>query len=746
MPNNLMNKLFVFSIILLTSFAAYLSAGIFKPGFFLWADLGFPLVPLQSLNQNLYAWEYLSNFPLKLSVHSTYYFLIYILNVIGIPLWVISKIFCILPVFIRGGATYFLMSQIIVGKDRIKMISCLIPAVFFMVIPLDIYSSPIPNISIAFLPLALGLFIKGWNSDKKIGYALLISLVFIFISFHFIIFGLAFSYIVFYAFFVSLQKSNSERIAILKFLVQVVSAIFLIHAYYLLPLIVNYFKGDLQGSGWSNLSNTVSPYLTWLEQSVHNQKLVYIIRLVQGHSGSFYYYCHPVVILSGFILVIFAFFCVYAKNKIRFYFCATAIISVILASGISYPFSKYVYMLLFKASPFFHNPPYFIFSIAFSYACMIGITLEYLLRNDGFSIFTLRITKKHILLVLIPIVFIVTGSVFIGNSFRGKNVVIPQDYFLMRKLLIEKSSDGDRMQVFPQAGFKNFIWQVPGDMHLADITQLLSPVQAVGAGTINLSTGIQNQAIQLLYQGRVKPAVSIFRMIGIRFLFLHKDVVDWDHITVHKLLKDNPADFKLIYNSLYFELYELISEPRLPHIYVADSPIFISKDIAALASISSSGRLGLYPAIFFNSKIEDNPHNNFSLLPSAVKPKVRFTRVNPVKYSVSIKGASLPFWLVFTDGYHPSWLLYNLNSENNVQMDFRDITLLFRNQLTVPHAQVNGYANAWYIEPRKLDLHENFDLVLYFWPQSFVYIGFIVSGFALVLYLGCIFIPRKHHE
>ena len=51
------------------------------------------------------------------------------------------------------------------------------------------------------------------------------------------------------------------------------------------------------------------------------------------------------------------------------------------------------------------------------------------------------------------------------------------------------------------------------------------------------------------------------------------------------------------------------------------------------------------------------------------------------------------------------------------------------------HFVAFGYANAWYIDPRELDVNKDgkFTLVLYFWPQSLFYLGIIISIISFVI-------------
>lgn len=48
---------------------------------------------------------------------------------------------------------------------------------------------------------------------------------------------------------------------------------------------------------------------------------------------------------------------------------------------------------------------------------------------------------------------------------------------------------------------------------------------------------------------------------------------------------------------------------------------------------------------------------------------------------------------------------------------------------------VNGYANAWYIDPKEIG-KENFTITLYFRSQSLFYLGLMISGVTLLFCVG----------
>jgi hypothetical protein len=104
------------------------------------------------------------------------------------------------------------------------------------------------------------------------------------------------------------------------------------------------------------------------------------------------------------------------------------------------------------------------------------------------------------------------------------------------------------------------------------------------------------------------------------------------------------------------------------------------------------------------------------------------------KYEIVVRGLKEKKNLVFLDPYHKLWRLYLKNGNK-----------LFTNG---SHEVVFDYANGWTIDPEYIkqnfpkeyyeenpDGSINIELALYFKPQSYFYLGLVISG---VTFLGCL--------
>jgi len=106
-------------------------------------------------------------------------------------------------------------------------------------------------------------------------------------------------------------------------------------------------------------------------------------------------------------------------------------------------------------------------------------------------------------------------------------------------------------------------------------------------------------------------------------------------------------------------------------------------------------------------------------------PEVSYSRINPALYKVSVSKAGGPFILVFSESFHPQWRL-NLDSP--------------------AHFRINGFANAWLIDPQN---ESNLELKIEFTPQRIYTLGQKISGWGpallLVNFLGGILWKKASH-
>lgn len=100
-------------------------------------------------------------------------------------------------------------------------------------------------------------------------------------------------------------------------------------------------------------------------------------------------------------------------------------------------------------------------------------------------------------------------------------------------------------------------------------------------------------------------------------------------------------------------------------------------------------------------------------------PSVSFTKLIPTRYEVEIKGASDPYFLVFSESYHPGWKL----------------------SVEGKHLVMNGFANGWYITKPG-----DYKITIEFAPQKIYYLSGGVSILAFLTLLGHLLLKRKKRK
>jgi hypothetical protein len=155
--------------------------------------------------------------------------------------------------------------------------------------------------------------------------------------------------------------------------------------------------------------------------------------------------------------------------------------------------------------------------------------------------------------------------------------------------------------------------------------------------------------------------------------------IDWSKITLNEITIEEP--FK----------------PRNTVIFVDEAKIYSNKNLAYLSLDELNGSTNILP-------------------------QINFTKINPTKYYVGIKNARNPFFLVFSESYHPQWRAY----------------IGKKRLLDKQHFLINDYANSWYID--KLG---SYRITLHYLPQTFFKIGVLISGVVLIVCLAYLYYDHK---
>lgn len=156
------------------------------------------------------------------------------------------------------------------------------------------------------------------------------------------------------------------------------------------------------------------------------------------------------------------------------------------------------------------------------------------------------------------------------------------------------------------------------------------------------------------------------------------------------------------------------------------------------------------PKVFLKKEIQQEKN---------VIPKIIFTKINPTKYEVKVSGAKDPYTLVFLDQFSKNWKLYMtkkteektesittsyFNGEvtegmhKNIFLNVKTFETWFKKPIAEDkHFMVNGYANAWRIDPKDTNDSATYTLIIELTTQHQIYpLLFIsLSGVGLCIML-----------
>ena len=461
------------------------------------------------------------------------------------------------------------------------------------------------------------------------------------------------------------------------------------------------------------------------------------------------------------------------------FFGIIALIGIFLSKQVAAPFGG-VYKWLFENFPGFNSfreASKFYFLTALGYSVLIGVFTAWLWENWNGKKW--HIYGKYLLIFLISFIFlwntkpIITGEV--GSMFVPRH--IPNDYLILKDFILK------------QDGFFRTFWtptaprwgvytnQKPKIINIVVIRNEWKDYVPLNSGYNNLS--INKQITEIF---KIKRA---FDNSSIKYVVVPIDDISNDSDPFFYYGREKNPDIRNWYISelnkvgwlkkIDIGTKELVvyeNENYKPHIYSSTTPTIIAGDIEALILLTETKYLdGKSVLLFTGGKRKEDANEEIVVVKKGKEePEITFKKINPTKYLVKVEGAKAPFWLVFSESFHKQWRLYNKEkvekkedgvfeeivadypklkvkeAKHLIKFTPKDIKCLFRKPLNAKHQVVNGYANGWYVEPRELELGEDFTLIMYFWPQSLFYLGLGISGLTLLFcigYLGFSFVKRK---
>ena len=620
------------------------------------------------------------------------------------------KILFYFPFLIISVISGFLVS-LKMSKD--KVIASLVFLFFSTntyILSVVIGSTPLIALSYSLMPLSLYFFHKFFilKSYKKYEYLLngiffgLIILLDIRYAHIFAIFIVLFLTLNYFLNNISLNIRE-----LFKFILLFIIGIMIVNLFWILPY--RYSGNELislpanyDNPNWINV-NTVNDYV-----NLFSIKHAYWPNILDGVKNNIEWYW-----LIFFILMFFNFI-IYKKENKQNNYMLLILVSSILFLGSNFIFKD------FNTWIFSNVPSFNIQRDPFKYFVLIILSIYMFIVN-------LKIYTRNIkILLLISFIFPILISIDMNYGlFKEKE--IPKDFIELNEILSMDKSLNKTLWIPYKHRYGEFNTNKP----------TLQYIDFQSYGFLNLTKSDEN-----VINNKDKFS-SLLNYFGIKYLIIPYDPMnEWDSQVYSNMLEKNK----------YLDI--LLSMDNLNYI-----PL--------------SNKLHLFINNQYKSIIESE--------------KISYNKINSSKYILNISSSGLNNDLYFLQTYHNNWKLYlkpiNSNTKDcNVIQEYNndgknikecehtqkffegeELSYLWKKPIFEDtHQLVYDYANQWTIDPEYIKANydnsyykENPDgsidieLTLYFKPQSYFYLGIIISGTTLILclgYLGYDFWENKNNK
>lgn len=670
----------------------------------------------------------------------------------------ITKILLFLIFVFSGHYMYRLVHE----TFKLAYIPSLISGFFYITTPV-IYNKVVAGhllylIGYALSPLII-IYLAKYIDTNRIKYLILVGLLIAFASVQIQFGAMLFILVTFYIFLVA--KINTHKM--IKIILFITLIPLLIHSFWILPSAINFSSVTETVVVASNTDNLNS----WSTSLINAFGLIGY----RSHHFSTALYNHNYKDIWGFLsasLLILVFSSLFAaRERVPLFFGIISIVTLIFTTAVSSPFGNLVTFLYsnFPIFNLFREVYHLTFLVSFSYSVMLAYTLHKIYNYKN------MLTYKLIsVLIIITIIVAYNPFMYTGNfngqiqtyEFDGHDISLMNSY--------QESDESHRVLYLPMVSpFKYNNSKYNG----------LDPIIAYSKKP-SMGNGINSHFIKYialsLHDNTYGNLNNLLDLSSIKYIFYRRQ---YQSILPH-YLKDGKYN---VYNDLY-DIHHIWSNENLYKTLINTEELILINKSENIIVFENKNYLPFIYAVpnlkrvdsinDFHQSLESNKsqswqqnivvlsQNQNKTIPrvqTSTRPYIYFQKINPTKYKLKIENAREPFYLTFSQSFNRGWRGYintdtiqcnpiaiykNVNA-TECQPKFKlfevmDITRIFSKPIPEDnHFIANGYSNAWYIDPQQLDTGENFTVTLYFKPQSYFYIGLIISGLTFIVCVGYLF-------
>lgn len=407
-----------------------------------------------------------------------------------------------------------------------------------------------------------------------------------------------------------------------------------------------------------------------------------------------YFWLSPLISVSCFII--------YRKKPLIQFFGLITLIGIFLSKQESAPFIN-IYSWLFLHFPGFNafrEATKFQFMISIGYSVLIGSFSAFIWNYWNKN--KLQKVSKFLLISIIGFSFFYNTFSIIDGTIKTSYITreVPQDYIILNNFISKKN-------IF----FRSFWTPEYSRWSIYTIQKpIISNVGAINSTWKHFFKFKKNSSIQ-------EQIVAIYENSFSKNIF---DQASIKYVIIPPQDKENDDDFYVWYGgNRNFFIQKIKKLSWLKQIDIGTKNLLIFEN------------LSYRPHIYTTESNETLS----SYVPYNI---IEFSTINSTRYIIKIPNTLKPFNINFTDLYSQDWEIRIGN--------FNWFNALFKLDYFVDskyHSESDSKLNSFYINPtvlcKKYSCKKNVDgtfdmnLTLYFKPQSYMYIGLIISGSAFII-------------